>query len=41
MCVAEKVYNIKIRPSKVMASWILGNTFIERITSSRLKLKDN
>lgn len=41
MCVAEKIYNFNIRPSKVMSSCILGNTFIERITSGRLKLKDN
>ena len=40
MAIAEKVYNINIRPSKIMASCILGNTFIERITSGRLKLKD-
>lgn len=41
MCLAEKIYNINIRPSRVMGSFIIGNKFIERITSGRLGLKDS
>ncbi len=40
MCLAEKIYNIQVRPSRIMGSYLLGNTFIEKITSGRLKLKD-
>lgn len=40
MCLAEKIYNINVRPSTIMSSYILGDSFIERITSGRLKLKE-
>lgn len=36
---AESVYNMKIRPSKAMNTYIFGKKLIDRIVDVRLKLK--
>lgn len=37
---AETVYNLKIKPSQAMASWIIGTRLIDRIIDVRFKLKN-
>jgi hypothetical protein len=39
-CIAEKVYNMNIRPAKAMNSCWLGNKFMDRIFKNRLKLSE-
>jgi hypothetical protein len=39
--VAEKVYNLNIRPSKIMDTCWIGNKFIDRILNNRLKLPED
>jgi hypothetical protein len=37
-CIAEKIFNCNIRPSKAMNNFFLGNKFMERVLTGRLKL---
>jgi hypothetical protein len=37
-CVAQKIFNLNIRPSKVMNNFLFGNKFMERVFNGRLKL---
>lgn len=41
MCIAECVYNMNFRPTKVMDSWLFGNRFIDKVLKGRLKLPEN
>jgi abhydrolase domain-containing protein 5 len=38
--IAEKVYNMNIRPAKIMNSWWLGNKFMDKFFQNRLKLPE-
>jgi cardiolipin-specific phospholipase len=39
-CLAEKIYNLSFRPSKIMNAFFIGNKFIERVLNGRLKLAE-
>ena len=41
MCIAERVYKMNFRPSKVMNNCIFGNWFQNKIFKNRLKLPEN
>lgn len=39
-CIGEKIFGIGIRPSKVMDTFWIGNKFIDKVLTGRLKLAD-
>jgi hypothetical protein len=39
-CIAEKVYNMNIRPSKMINVWFFGNKVMDKLLKDRFKLPE-